>query len=102
MGESVFVIATYTMLKTAAGFIFEENIMNTKDEIHIIGSWKSVKHVKFDKDHTFQNFPEIRKFVSFDRMFGTLTAYISSKDVILMFRESTGDKRRDFRIRESS
>ena len=78
----------------------EVNIVNTKDEIHLIGGWKSNSHVKYDKNK--QNFQEIHKFDSFDRLHGTLTAYIPSKHVILIFGGLTGHRDRDCHIREFS
>ena len=80
------------------GGMKEEHAINTKDEIHMIGGWKSNKHIKFDK--ITQEFHTVHHFDSFQRMYGTLIAHIPSKDVLLIFGGSTGNDKPDCHIRE--
>ena len=77
---------------------YEIAAIDTKDEIHMIGGWNSIQHIKFDK--TTQKFQEIHRFDSFQRMYGTLIVHIPSRDVLLIFGGSTGMNERECHIRE--
>ena len=79
---------------------YEENIADTKEEIHMIGGWESNKHVKFTK--TDQKIQEIHTFDSLDRLYGTLAVYVASSNVILIFGGATASGQRECHIREFS
>ena len=66
---------------------YEENIVNLKDDIHLIGGWQSINHIKYNKLN--KKFTEIHRFKQFEILYGTLSVYIESKNVILIIGGST-------------